>query len=112
MLWVDNLQQINLEFCIIINPTSLNPLIDQALFQYWQLHHISPTPDLMAMIDDRSLDEPPVRGCFQANLAAHQAIMRGNKDTARDYTSYLLDKGFYEPAFISFCEEYDLCRKP
>jgi len=30
---------------------------------------------------------------------------------AKDYTSYLLDKGFYEPGFVAFCRRYDLCDK-
>jgi tetratricopeptide (TPR) repeat protein len=80
-----------------------------ALFQYWQLHGAPPPQRLKEMTEDYSLAATPVRECFQAHLASQQAIMRGDKDAARVYTSYLLGKGFYEPGFITFCEEYGLC---
>jgi hypothetical protein len=80
-----------------------------ALFQYWQLNNELPTADWLAQVEDYSLSEPPVRSCMLAGLAARQALMRGDMSTARYYTDYLLDKGFYEPAFVRFCQAYGLC---
>lgn len=83
--------------------------LTRTLFQYWQLHNSIPVDELMTLIEDHSLDDPPAQSCVVADLAARQAFMRGDKETASDYTSYLLGKGYYDPAFISFCQEYDLC---
>jgi hypothetical protein len=80
-----------------------------ALFQYWQLNNELPPAKWLAQVDDYSLSEPPVRGCTLAGLAARQAVMRGDKSAARYYTDYLLDKGYYEPAFVRFCHSYGLC---
>ena len=46
---------------------------------------------------------------WSASLAARLELMRGNKSLAKGYTSYLLDKGYYEPGFVAFCQHYDLC---
>jgi hypothetical protein len=84
-------------------------LLASALFQYWQLNRELPQDGWLAQVEDHSLSEPPVRSCTLAGLAARQAVMRGDLASARFYTDYLLGKGFYEPAFIRFCQAYDLC---
>ncbi len=84
-------------------------LLAFALFQYWQLNNELPPDSWLAQVEDYSLSEPPVRSCTLAGLAARQAIMRGDLASARFYTDYLLGKGYYEPAFIRFCQAYDLC---
>ena len=80
-----------------------------ALFHYWQLNNELPPADWLTQVEDYSLSEPPVRSCKLAGLAARQAVMRGDMSTARYYTDYLLDKGFYEAAFVRFCQAYGLC---
>ena len=84
-------------------------LLASALFQYWQLNNELPPDSWLAQVEDYSLSEPPVRSCTLAGLAARQAIMRGDLASARFYTDYLLGKGYYAPAFIRFCQAYDLC---
>ncbi len=79
------------------------------LFQYWQLNSELPPADWIALVEDYSLNEPPVRSCVLAGLAARQAVMRGDLTSAKSYTDYLLSKGFYEPGFIRFCQAYKLC---
>jgi tetratricopeptide (TPR) repeat protein len=81
----------------------------RALIQYWSIHGENPDSDLLSLIEDYSLREYPVTSCGTASLAAQQAIMREDKETAEDYTSYLLAKGYYEPAFVKFCKENGLC---
>jgi hypothetical protein len=46
---------------------------------------------------------------WSASLAARLELMRGNKSLAKGYTSYLLDKVYYEPGFVASCQRYDLC---
>jgi hypothetical protein len=84
-------------------------LLAFALFQHWQLNNELPPAVSLAQVEDYSLSEPPVRSCTLAGLAARQAVMRGDLASARFYTDYLLGKGYYEPAFIRFCQAYDLC---
>ncbi len=84
-------------------------LLASALFQYWQLNNELPRADWLGQVEDYSKSEPPVRSCTLAGLAARQAVMQGDMPTAAYYTDYLLDKGFYEPAFVRFCRAYSLC---
>jgi len=84
-------------------------LLVSALFQYWQLNNELPPADWLSQVEDYSLSEPPVSSCKLAELAARQAVMRGDMSTASYYTDYLLGKGFYEPAFVRFCQAYSLC---
>jgi hypothetical protein len=35
--------------------------------------------------------------------------MKEDMSLARDYTAYLLGKGFFEPEFAAFCKEYATC---
>ena len=80
-----------------------------ALFQYWQLNGEQPPADWLALVEDYSLSEPPVRSCMLAGLAARRAVMRGDLAAAKYYTDYLMGRGYYEPAFVRFCRAYDLC---
>ncbi|MGB5291710.1 MAG: toll/interleukin-1 receptor domain-containing protein [Lysobacterales bacterium] len=81
----------------------------RALFNYWQLNELRPSPEWQALVEDYSLKEPSVRSCDLADLAARQALMRGGMDKARSYTDYLFSKGYKEPGFIRFCSAYGLC---
>jgi hypothetical protein len=49
------------------------------------------------------------RGCKEINLAARLAVMREDLPAAESYTSYLLEKGYFEPGFIRFCRSQGLC---
>lgn len=80
-----------------------------ALFEYWQLRSELPSPNLLALVENYSSSNPPVRSCTLAALAARQAVMHDDMLTAKYYTDYLLGKGFYEPEFVRFCRAYGLC---
>jgi hypothetical protein len=49
------------------------------------------------------------RSCSDVSLSARLAVARGDSNAATVYTSYLLDKGYYEPEFVRFCRKYGLC---
>jgi len=53
--------------------------------------------------------DQPARSCDDASLAARIAVMKEDMSLARDYTAYLLGKGFFEPEFAAFCKEYATC---
>ena len=61
------------------------------------------------MLQDYLVDPEKATSCDDASLAARLEVMRGNKVLAKDYTSYLLRKGYYEPAFVAFCRAFALC---
>ena len=49
------------------------------------------------------------KSCDDASLAARLAVMNDEMVLAKDYTAYLLSKGFFEPEFVAFCKEYQIC---
>ena len=49
------------------------------------------------------------RSCFDKDIAARQAILRGDRLSARKFATDLRAKGYFEPGFVRFCEIYDLC---
>lgn len=84
-------------------------LLASAWFEYWSRH--GSLPFAVAMLDDYLVDPQTVNSCDDAGLAARLEWMRGNISRARDYTLYLLDKGFFEPGFVAFCQSNGLCNK-
>jgi tetratricopeptide (TPR) repeat protein len=81
------------------------------LFQYWQLNGALPPPEWQAQVKDYSSSDPPVRSCGLADLAARQAVMREDFDSAKFYTDYLFSKHYREPGFVRFCQAYGLCKR-
>lgn len=81
----------------------------RALIQYWQLNELRPPPKWQTLVEDYSLRKTPVRSCALADLAARQALMRGDLASAESFTDYLFSKGYREPGFLRFCQTYNLC---
>lgn len=80
-----------------------------SVFQYWKLNDELPPSDWQDLVDDFSLSEAKARSCARAELAARQAVMRGDSTTAKLYADYLLGKGYKSARFIRFCQNYGLC---
>ncbi len=83
--------------------------LELAEFQFWSQNELSPATGFSDDSPGRGETQSRVQSCDAASLAARQAVMRGDMTAASDYTSYLLGRGFYEPAFIRFCKQYDTC---
>lgn len=77
--------------------------------EYWFRHGELPGQGAVTMLDGYLVDPAEATSCNDASLAAKLEIMRGNKTLAKDYTSYLLGKGFFEPGFVAFCTAHELC---
>jgi hypothetical protein len=86
-------------------------LLAIAWFEFWLRHGELPSDQAVTMLDGYLVDPKKATSCGDASLAARLELMRGNIFLAKDYTSYLLDKGFYEPGFVAFCRRYELCDK-
>jgi len=86
-------------------------LLANTWFEYWLHHGALPSDQAVTMLDGYLVDPKKATSCGDASLAARLELMRGNISLAKDYTSYLLGKGFYEPGFVAFCRRYDLCEQ-
>ena len=56
---------------------------------------------------DSGRGEP--QSCNEINLYVRQALMSGDLDSAREYSSLLQAKGYSDPEFIQLCAEYEIC---
>jgi tetratricopeptide (TPR) repeat protein len=83
--------------------------LDRASFQWWELHGSSLEPAYSESTTPAPESAGPVMGCHEANLAARRAILNGDPVLAKDYTAYLLGRGYLDPDFVSFCARYELC---
>ena len=92
-------------------PDDKNALLtmSQAAYRYWVQNGQSfvSRQDLLPYAAPGRIENP--RGCKEASIAARLAYAEGDNVAARDYTDYLMDKGFNEPAFRRFCSELELC---
>jgi len=84
-------------------------LLARAWFEYWTRYNSLPSAEAAAMLEGYLVDPERATSCDDASLAARLALLRGNISLAKDYTLYLLGKGFYEPGFVAFCKRNELC---
>ena len=81
----------------------------RASFERWEQTGQSPSAEINALLQGFLPPDQPARSCDDASLAARIAVMKEDMSLARDYTAYLLGKGFFEPEFAAFCKEYATC---
>jgi hypothetical protein len=86
-------------------------LLATAWFEHWNRYGKLPTDAASIMLEDYLVEPERVKSCEDASLAAKLELMRGNIFLAKDYTLYLLNKGFFEPGFVAFCKRNELCDK-
>lgn len=81
----------------------------EAVFLDWEMRQTLPSAAVMAHLPDYEGNPGQTRACADASLAARQAVMLGDFDSARRYTDYLLGNGYTEMSFMRFCKAYALC---
>ena len=81
----------------------------QTVFRYFRRKGVLPQDEYLNAVEELSLDRSPTPSCNELRLAAMRAMLLGQPDAAKRYTSDLLGKGYLDPEFINFCREYDLC---
>lgn len=84
----------------------------RASFEYWQDFGQVPDAGIEALMEGYLARPEDVQSCRDANLAARLAVVDGDRELAKRYTRYVLDKGYFDPDFIGFCQRYDLCPPP
>ncbi len=80
-----------------------------AVYRYWERNGELPALDVEQWLPQVAGVDPYNRGCQEINLAARLSVMRGDLPAAESYTSYLLEKGYFEPGFVQFCRSQGLC---
>jgi hypothetical protein len=90
------------------NRSSLYQLLRGA-YQQWRQFGQAPNEQTTAAIEQFLTGRKSIESCDDASLAAQLAVMRGDKELASSYTSYLLDKGYFDPDFVAFCKEQQMC---
>jgi len=86
-------------------------MLAEVWVEYWFRHGSLPSQEAAAELEGYLTDPNEATSCKDASLAARLEWMRGNKNLAKDYTSYLLEKGFFEPGFVAFCKNHELCEQ-
>ena len=81
----------------------------RAEFQQWLQMESPARKQLDPLLEGYLSDPARITSCDDAQLAAQLAVMRGDKALASRYTSYLLNKGFFDPEFIGFCRTRGIC---
>jgi tetratricopeptide (TPR) repeat protein len=89
----------------------LDALVD-AYFEYWAHLGASPGPGVDRLVTRFPVTPENLQSCYDAHLAASLAVMRGDAGAAGAYVDYALEKGYYAPEFIEFCQRYGLCEAP
>jgi eukaryotic-like serine/threonine-protein kinase len=90
------------------NRFSLYQLVRGA-YQQWRQFDQAPNEQTTAAVEQFLTGRKSIESCDDASLAARLAVMRGDKELASSYTSYLLDKGYFDPDFVAFCKEQQMC---
>lgn len=102
----------HLQTILNTNPNDHESLALQVLldFNRWVQSSNGSVIDVTTTGHARGAGSRELQSCKEINLAALQALMSGDLDSAREYSSLLLTKGYSGPEFIQLCSEYDICK--
>lgn len=81
----------------------------RSVVAYWRANGHLPAGGADDLLRGYLAGDPAGGNCSDADVAARLALVRGDPARARDYTRYVLGKGYFEPDFVSFCRAYALC---
>lgn len=81
------------------------------IFQYWQQNNSLPDGEVLDLLDGYLSNPEKIDSCSDTVAAAKLSLMNGDKASAREYSSYLFEKGYFEPGFVHFCRMHDLCER-
>ena len=84
----------------------------RAYFEYWQDFGQKQDLDIEALLEGYLAKPEDVQSCHDADLAAHLAVVDGDRELAKRYTQYVLERGYFVSDFVTFCRDFDLCTGP
>jgi tetratricopeptide (TPR) repeat protein len=82
-----------------------------AYFEYWQGFGQKQDMGIEALLEGYLAKPEDVQNCHDADLAAHLAVVDGDRGLAKRYTRYVLERGYFVSDFVTFCREFDLCTR-
>ena len=103
------LQHFGLEGGAVPQTERQRMLLIDVVFRYYQRWGTTPPNVAVAELLQFSMSELQNPSCTQARIASQSALLLEQTEVARAHALSLLRKGYFEPEFISFCREYELC---
>lgn len=85
-----------------------NQLVEAA-FSYWQINGRLPPETVLARLPDYEFEKGRARACIDASVAVRKSLMLGDRESAVEFSGYLLEKSYHEERFMQLCESYALC---
>lgn len=85
-------------------------LLVAAAFAQWEMNGELPSENILAQLPEYISGSGRSRACMDADRAVIKAVMLGQMSQAREFTDYLLERGYRETDFIRVCRQYSLCR--
>jgi len=83
--------------------------LGRAYFEYWQAFGQIQDNDIEALLEGYLATPEDIHSCTDADLAARLAVVDDNRELAKRYTQYALEKDYVAMNFIAFCRKFDLC---
>jgi len=83
-----------------------------AVFESWQHSGLSGSDAIHPALDFFLSPTELMENCFDADLAARLAVVKGDIELAKRNTDYVLNKHYLDAGFINFCKQYQLCDLP
>jgi tetratricopeptide (TPR) repeat protein len=84
-------------------------ILVEAVFLQWEMNDELPPANILSHMPKYVLGSGRTRACDDASKAAIKALMLGQLVQAREFTNYLLEKGYREVGFMRVCKQYSLC---
>lgn len=80
-----------------------------AAFHYWDINGQQPPESVLASLPNYVPGHGRSRDCTDASMAVRKALMLGDRESAAQFTEYLLDKSYHEDRFMNICKSYSIC---
>jgi len=84
-------------------------MLVEAVFLQWEMNGELPSANILSHLPEYVAGSGRTRACDDASKAAIKALMLGHRPQAREFTDYLLEKGYREAGFMRVCKQYSLC---
>jgi len=88
---------------------SAGNMLVKAVFQQWEMNGKLPPDNILSHLPEYVPGSGRSRACEDASTAAIKAVMLGQTSQAREFTDYLLERGYREMGFMRVCKQYSLC---
>jgi hypothetical protein len=84
-------------------------MLVEAVFLQWEMNGELPSANILSHLPEYVPGSGRTRACNDASKAAIKTLMLGQLVHAREFTDYLLERGYREVGFMRVCKQYFLC---